>query len=52
MLSKYGFEAEFDTDGFLANYEQVWNELYEELAALYEDNELTEAEEKLNDQRV
>ena len=45
MLSKYGFEAEFDTDGFLANYEQVWNELYKEIAALYEDNLLTEEEE-------
>ena len=50
MLSKYGFEAEFDTDGFLANYEQVWNELYKELAALYEDNELTEAEEDLEEE--
>lgn len=50
MLSKYGFEAEFDTDGFLANYEKVWNELYEEIAALYEDNLLTEEESKLEEE--
>lgn len=50
MLSKYGFEAEFDTDGFLANYEQVWNELYKEIAALYEDNLLTEEEEKIEEE--
>ena len=47
MLQKYGFEAEFDTDGFLASYEKAWNELYQEIAALYEDNLLTEDEAKL-----
>ena len=50
MLQKYGFEAEFDTDGFLENYEKVWNELYKEIAALYEDNELTEEESKLEEE--
>ena len=50
MMQKYGFEAEFDSDGFLANYEKVWNELYEEIAALYEDNLLTEEEEKIEEE--
>ena len=49
-MQKYGFEAQFDTDGFLANYEQVWNELYKEIAALYEDNLLTEEEEKIEEE--
>lgn len=49
MLQKYGFEAEFDTDGFLANYEKTWNKIYQEIAALYEDNLLTEEEEKIEE---
>ena len=49
-MQKYGFEAEFDSDGFLANYEETWTKLYEELAALYEDNELTADEEKLEEE--
>ena len=49
-MQKYGFEAEFDADGFLSNYEETWTKLYEELAALYEDNELTEEEEKLEEE--
>ena len=48
-LQKYGFEAEFDTDGFLASYEKTWNKLYQEIAALYEDNLLTEEEEKIEE---
>ena len=27
-LQKYGYEAEFDADGFLANYEKVWTDIY------------------------
>ena len=49
-MRKYGFEAEFDADGFLSNYEETWTKLYEELAALYEDNELTEEEEELEEE--
>ena len=49
-MRKYGFEAEFDADGFLSNYEEAWTKLYEELAALYEDNELTEEEEELEEE--
>lgn len=48
-LQKYGYEAEFDADGFLANYEQVWTDVYEQIAALYEDNLLTEEEEKIEE---
>jgi hypothetical protein len=49
-MQKYGFEAEFDADGYLANYEEIWTKLHEEIAALYEDNELTEDEEKLEEE--
>ncbi len=49
-MQKYGFEAEFDSDGFLSNYEKAWTEVYEEIAALYEDNELTEDEEKIEEE--
>ena len=49
-MQKYGFEAEFDSDGFLANYEEAWTKLYEELAKLYEDNELTKEEEELEEE--
>ena len=48
-MQKYGFEAEFDADGFLANYEQAWNKIYQEIAALYEDNLLDEEEEKIEE---
>lgn len=48
-MQKYGFEAEFDSEGFLKNYEQVWSKIYEEIAALYEDNLLTEDEEKIEE---
>lgn len=48
-MQKYGFEAEFDADGLLANYEQAWNKIYQELAALYEDNLLYEEEEKIEE---
>jgi chromosome segregation ATPase len=49
-MKKYGFEAEFETDGFLANYEEAWTKVYEEIAALYEDNLLTEEEEKIEEE--
>lgn len=48
-MQKYGFEAEFDADGFLVNYEQAWNKIYQEIAALYEDNLLDEEEEKIEE---
>ena len=48
-MQKYGFEAEFDADGFLSNYEEAWTKIYEEIAALYEDNLLTEDEEKIEE---
>ena len=48
-LQKYGYEAEFDADGFLTNYEKVWTDVYEQIAALYEDNELTEEESKIEE---
>lgn len=48
-MKKYGFEAEFEADGFLANYEEAWTAVYEEIAALYEDNLLTEEEEKIEE---
>ena len=48
-MQKYGFEAEFDADGFLTNYEEAWTAVYEEIAALYEDNLLTEEEEKIEE---
>jgi chromosome segregation ATPase len=48
-MKKYGFEAEFETDGFLANYEEAWTKVYEEIAALYEDNELTKEEEEIEE---
>lgn len=48
-MQKYGFEAEFDADGFLTNYEKAWTAVYEEIAALYEDNLLTEEEEKIEE---
>jgi hypothetical protein len=49
-LQKYGFEAEFDSDGFLKNYEEVWTEIYKEIAALYEDNELTDEEKEIEEE--
>jgi hypothetical protein len=48
-MKKYGFEAEFEVDGYLANYEKAWTAVYEEIAALYEDNLLTEEEEKIEE---
>ena len=48
-MQKYGFEAEFDADGFLSNYEETWTKIYNEIAALYEDNLLTENEEKIEE---
>lgn len=48
-LQKYGYEAEFDADGFLANYEQVWTDIYKQIAALYEDNLLTDEEAKIEE---
>ena len=49
-MQKYGFEAEFDSDGFLASYEEAWTKVYEEIAALYEDNLLTEEESKIEEE--
>ena len=48
-LQKYDYDAIFDTDGFLSNYEAVWTDIYNQIAALYEDNLLTEEEEKIEE---
>jgi hypothetical protein len=49
-LQKYGYEAEFDADGFLTNYEEIWNDIYEQIAALYEDNEFTDEEKEIEEE--
>jgi chromosome segregation ATPase len=48
-MQKYGYEATFDEDGFLANYEDAWTKIHDKIAKLYEDNELTDDEKKLEE---
>lgn len=48
-MQKYGYEAEFDSDGFLNTYEEAWGKIHDKIAKLYEDNELTEDESKLEE---
>jgi chromosome segregation ATPase len=48
-MQKYGYEAEFDEDGFLSSYEEAWTKIHEKIAKLYEDNELTKDEQKLEE---
>lgn len=49
VMQKYGYEAEFDTDGFFASYEETWTKIHDKIAKLYEDNELTKDEQKLEE---
>ena len=48
-MQKYGYEAEFDSDGFLKTYEDAWTQIHDKIAKLYEDNELTADEQKLEE---
>ena len=48
-MQKYGYEADFDSDGFLNTYEEAWGKIHDKIAKLYEDNELTDDEKKLEE---
>ena len=48
-MQKYGYEADFDSDGFLNTNEEAWGKIHDKIAKLYEDNELTDDEKKLEE---
>lgn len=49
-LQKYGYDMKLEADGYLANYEEVWTDIYNQIAALYSDNLLDESESELEEQ--
>lgn len=49
-LKKYGYDMKLEADGYLANYEEVWTDIYNQIAALYSDNLLDESESELEEQ--
>lgn len=49
-LQKYGYDMKLEADGYLSNYEEIWTDIYNQIAALYEDNLLDESESELEEQ--